>query len=191
MMLSGILYVSAQNTMDVWKRIASRDTTIQSAKKSALSELLRNQIEDYELLSRLLSEEIDNYSAENKILREKVHNFMVLTSSDTTIFRGEIKDITEIPACLKEQTELICCIIDLKAMIISTENLAWDLEQKLGKTPVAYTAIAEKLEPDLNKIQELIRKIKRMPLSTLSEEQQQYFNPGLTDRYDKFSKYFE
>jgi len=191
MMLLGIGNVSAQKNINVRDSIASREMIISKAKKGELPKLLRRQIEDYKLLVLQLSDKIDNYSTENKNLREKLHNIMLLTLNDTTVFRHKIKDITDVPVCLKERTELICHIIELEDMIVAAEETASKLEQSLGKTPVAYAAIGEKLEQDLNKIQALIQKIKGMNLSDLSKEQQRYFKPGLTERYNKFSKYFE
>ena len=51
-------------------------------------------------------------------------------------------------------------------------------------------ACREKIERDLDEVQSLIHEIKEMNLNTLSSEQLKYFRPGLTDRYNRFKKYF-
>ena len=194
MMLSCIGSICAQdNALGVQRikeRIAHRDSIMKDCKKSVLIDTLASQVKDYSLLSELLSEEINNYSTENKILRDQLHCFMVLTSNDTIAFSQNTKGMDNIPSCLQERADLIRCIGELKGMIEQVENNARSLEQQLGNSPVAYAAIREKIEPKLDKIQKMIHRIKEMNLSSLSEEQQRYFRPGLTNRYNSFEKYF-
>lgn len=194
MILSGIGRISAQDyalsLQGIKERIAHRDSIMKECKKSAFIDSLVCQVKDYNLLSELQSEEINNYSTENKILRDQLHRFMVLTSNDTIVFSQETKGMDNIPGCLRERAELIRCIGELKGMIEQAENDAKGLEQQLGNSPVAYAAIREKIEPELDKIQKMIHRIKEMNLSSLSEEQQRYFRPELTNRYNSFEKYF-
>lgn len=155
-----------------------------------LVDSLKEQIADYRLLTGILMSEAESYSRENQNLKDELNNFFILTSSDTLIFHQNFKAINNIPVCLQERTDIVCSIIELRGKITAAESVAQELEQKLGNSPVAYAAIREKIEKDLDEIQILIHKIKEMNLSSLSDEQQKYFRPGLTDRYNNFKKYF-
>lgn len=195
MMLSSIGSICAQNNTSrlqaIRERIAQRDSIILESKRSVMVDSLISQVADYELLSNLLSEENDSYSAENKTLRDQLHNFMILTSNDTIVFSLDIKGMNgAIPTCLQERVDLICSIAQLKKMIEQVECKANEMEQVLGNSPTDYAVIREKIEPEIDKIQNLIHNIKEMNLSSLSEEQQRYFRPGLTNRYNSFEKYF-
>lgn len=172
------------------ERIQNRDTLMNKVNKKELTDSLKKQIADYRLLTEILMSETECYASENQDLKNELHKYLVLTSSDTLIFHQDFNTISNIPVCLQERTDIICSIIELHGKIVAAESIAQELEQKLGNSPVAYAAIREKIENNLDEIQALIHKIKEMNLSSLSGEQQNYFRPGLTDRYNNFKKYF-
>lgn len=158
--------------------------------KKELPDSLKKQIADYRLLTEILMSETERYASENQCLKDELDKYLILTSSDTLIFHQDFNTISNIPVCLQERTDIICSIIELRGKIVAAESIAQELEQTLGNSPVAYAAIREKIEKDLDEIQTLIHKIKDMNLSFLSDEQQNYFRPRLTDRYNNFKKYF-
>ena len=47
------------------------------------------------------------------------------------------------------------------------------------------------IEEDMNNVTYLLDEIIERDLSSLSPQQYQYFKPGLTERYNKFIKFFE
>lgn len=172
------------------ERIQNRDTLMNKVNKKELTDSLKNQIADYRLLTEILISETECYASENQDLKNELHKYFILTSSDTLVFHQDFNAISNIPVCLQERTDIICCIIELRGKIVAAESIAQELEKMLGNSPVAYAAIREKIEKDLYEIQDLIHKIKDMNLPLLSEEQQNYFRPGITDRYNNFKKYF-
>lgn len=170
--------------------IEHRDSIMNQFTKKELPDSLKKQVADYRLLTEILMSEVDGYASENQNLKSELHKYLILTSSDTLIFHQDFSTINNIPVCLQERTDIVLSIIELRGKIAAVEGIAQELEQKLGNSPVAYAAIREKIEKDLDVIQALIHKIKEMNLSSLSGEQQNYFRPGLTDRYNNFKKYF-
>lgn len=170
--------------------IEHRDSIVDKLNKKELPDSLKKQIADYRLLTEILMSETERYASENQCLKDELDKYLILTSSDTLIFHQDFNTISNIPVCLQERTDIICSIIELRGKIVAAESIAQELEQTLGNSPVAYAAIREKIEKDLDEIQTLIHKIKDMNLSFLSDEQQNYFRPGLTDRYNNFKKYF-
>ena len=171
------------------ERIDYRKNSVDKVKKG-LVDTLKVQISDYQQLTDILSKEAEEFSIENNNLRKELHKFLLLTSSDTLIFHQDFKTISDVPICLQERTDIVKSIIELRKRIVAAESTAQELEQKLGNSPIAYAAIREKIEKDLVEIQALIHNIKSMNLSSLSDEQQKYFRPGLTNRYNSFQKYY-
>lgn len=193
LMSFGLVHLYAQNVSQkeiLQARIQNRDTLMNKVNKKELPDSLKKQVADYRLLTDILMSEFDGYASENQNLKNELHKYLILTSSDTLIFHQDFSTISNIPACLQERVEIARSIIELRERLETAESIAQELEQKLGNSPVAYAAIREKIEKDLDEIQALIHKIKDMNLSSLSGEQQNYFRPGLTDRYNNFKKYF-
>lgn len=192
LLLLGHVSLCAQNILEkqiLQERIEHRDTIMDKIKKGQ-TDSLKLQVSDYSQLTELMAKETAFLSAENENLRNELHKYLVLTSSDTLIFSQDFKAINDIPKCLQERVSIVNAIIELRTRIVAVESTAQELELILGNSSVAYAAIREKIEKDLNTIQSLILKIKEMNLLLLSDEQQKYFRPGLTDRYNNFKKYF-
>lgn len=172
------------------QKIENRDFIMDKLTKKELPDSLKKQVADYRSLTEILMSETDNFAIENQNLKNELHKYLILTSSDTLIFHQDFSAMNNIPVCLQERTDIVSSIIELRGKITAVESIAQELEQKLGNSPIAYAAIREKIEKDLDEIQALIHKIKGMNLSSLSDEQQDYFRPGLTNRYNNFKKYF-
>lgn len=192
-MLAGLAHSNAQDIckkQNLLQSIESRDSIMDELKKKELPDSLRRHVADFRALVEILNEEIRSIAVENDKLKCELNKYQILTSPDSVLFKKNFPKIIDIPACLHERVDLIISVIELRTKIENAEKVAQELEQMLGDTPVAYAAIRERLESDLDEIQGIIHKIKRMNLSLLSEEQQKYFRPGLTDRYNNFGKYF-
>lgn len=170
--------------------IEHRASIMDKVNKKELPDSLRRQVSNYRLLTEILMSETESYALENQNLKNELRKYLILTSSDTLIFHKDFSTISNIPVCLQERTDIVCSIIELRGKIVAVESVAQELEQKLGNSPKVYAVIREKIEKDLDEIQALIHKIKGMNLSSLSGEQQNYFRPGLTERYNNFKKYF-
>lgn len=192
-LLFGFCSIYAQKNDELFlliNKIEHRDSVMKDCGKKELLDSLQMQNEDYHSLTKLLRKEIESFSEKNQLLKDELHKFLILTSSDTLIFQQDFTKLGDVPLCLKERVQIIKAIINLKNKITDTENTAKELEKTLGNSPIAYAAIREKIEKDLDEVQSLIHEIKEMNLNTLSSEQLKYFRPGLTDRYNRFKKYF-
>lgn len=180
------------------QKITHRDSLLSEVSKKGLSDSLKMQIADYHQLCLILESENKQYMSENQDLRkesqnlrEELRKIRLLASSDTLIFHQDFKSMDDIPIYLRERVEIIDSIINLRNSLVKTENTARELERSLGNSKVVYAAIGERINNDVAMIRSLIRKIKEMKLTLLSDEQQKYFRPGLTERFNNFSKYFE
>lgn len=185
--------LSAQELSDmelIQNRIIGRESIMEKVNKRALADSLKKQVDDYRHLADILKAEVKKYSSENQKMKSDLYKYQILTSVDTLVFHQDFKMIGDIPSYFRERVDIIISIIGLRKKIVATESIAQELEQMLGNGPEAYAAIRVRIQNDLDDIQVHIRKIKGMNLSSLSEVQQNYFRPGLTERYNNFKKYF-
>lgn len=192
-LLFGFGSIYAQQANEVFSlinNIEHRDSVMKDCGKKELLDLLQVQNKDYHSLTEFLRKELQSFSEENQLLKDELHKYFILTCPDTLVFQQDFTKIGDVPLCLKERVQIIKAIINLQNKITKIENTAIGLERTLGTSQVAYAAIREKIERDLDEIQSLIHEIKEMNLNTLSSEQLKYFRPGLTDRYNRFKKYF-
>lgn len=192
-LLLGFNSIYAQNNKEISSlisKIKHRDSVMIDCGKKELLDSLQMQNKDYHILTKFLRQETENFSEENQRLKGELHKYLVLTSPDTLVFQQDFAIFGDIPLCMKERVLIIKSIVKLRDKITNIENTAKELEKTLGNSPVAYAAIGEKIEKDLDEVQTLIHEIKEMNLNNLSEEQLKYFRPGLTDRYNRFKKYF-
>lgn len=177
-------------TSDIRQRMESRD--------SVYAKIRSNQVRIDTLLSQLSDAKrcISYYENSNALLsdsltvvKSELEIFRLLTSSDTTVFHIPFTQIP-VPVCLEGHISLINKIIDLRVNIEMLEARVKDLNKTLKRANVKEV-IAKEIETDIMQINSLIVDIKGIDQSSLSEEQKQYFKPGLTERYNKFSIYFE
>ena len=192
--IANVSLLAQTDKQTILNKIEERDSILGQLNKKELSDSLKKQVADFRLLAEILENENEQYKLENEQcrlenlnLQKELRKYLFLTSSDTLIFHQDLKSISEIPECLQERVKIVNAIIDLREKIATTEKSALELELSLEKT-----AIGEKIENEVDKIGDLIRSIKTMNLSTLSEEQKVYFQE-LIKRYNHnfIKKYFE
>lgn len=179
-----------KSTYAIKKRMESRD--------SVYARIRHNQVKIDTLLSQLSDAKlcIDYCELDNSILSDSIavikselETFKLLTTPDTTVFHTYFSQIP-IPLCLESHVLLINKIVDLRLNIEMLEKRVEDLKKTIKRANLKEI-IAEEIETDIMQINSLIVEIKGLDQSSLSEEQKQYFKPGLTERYNNFSIYFE
>lgn len=176
-------------------QIAKRDSLITSntLKKDVLIDSLNAQICDYKRLMDVYEESISEKNANNDGLQAENKRLTSWLSSDTNVFVNppEIDDNT--PVCLRKHISLIQKIGELADKIKCLEDKIADVQ---NNSPYATDEekkimIKRVIEADLNIIDKLFNDIADMDMNTLSEEQKKFYDPGLTERYNKFLIYFE
>lgn len=176
-------------------QIAKRDSLITSntLKKDVLIDSLNAQICDYKRLMDVYEESISEKNANNDGLQAENKRLTSWLASDTSVFVNppEIDDNT--PVCLREHISLIQKIGELADKIKCLEDKIADVQ---NNSPYATDEekkimIKRVIEADLNIIDKLFNDIADIDMNTLSEEQKKFYDPGLTERYNKFLIYFE
>lgn len=176
-------------------QIVKRDSLITSntLKKDVLIDSLNAQICDYKRLMDVYEESISEKNANNDGLQAENKRLTSWLASDTSVFvnLSEIDDT--VPVCLRKHISLIQKIGELADKIKSLEDKIADVQ---NNSPYATDEekkimIKRVIEADLNIIDKLFNEVADLDLSTLSEEQKKFYDPGLTERYNKFLIYFE
>ena len=123
---------------------------------------------------------------------------LFLLSSDTAIFVQDYSDSIQIPKSLEYHFQTIKMIISARKQIESIEqtieNIAVNyMQEALRSKPenTLYSRIAQEIEGDMDNVTDLLIQIKERDLNSLSSQQQEYFKPGLTERYNNFLIFFE
>lgn len=175
-------------------QIAKRDSLITSntLKKGVLIDSLNAQICDYKRLMDVYEESI---SEKMRIMMDSSQENKRLTSwlaSDTSVFVNP-PEIDDIPVCLRKHISLIQKIGELADKIKSLEDTIADVQ---NNSPYATDAekkgmIKREIKKDLDIIDKLFNEVADLDMNTLSEEQKKFYDPGLTERYNKFLIYFE
>ena len=176
-------------------QIAKRDSLITSntLKKDVLIDSLNAQICDYKRLMDVYEESISEKKANNDGLQAENRRLTSWLASDTSIFVNPPEIDDNVPVCLRKHISLIQKIGELADKIKSLEDKIADVQ---NNSPYATDEekkimIKRVIEADLNIIDKLFNEVADLDLSTLSEEQKKFYDPGLTERYNKFLIYFE
>lgn len=176
-------------------QIAKRDSLITSntLKKDVLIDSLNAQIYDYKRLLDVYEESISEKNANNDGLQAENKRLTSWLSSDTRVFVNPYEIDDNVPVCLRKHISLIQKIGELADKIKSLEDKIADVQ---NNSPYATDEekkimIKRVIEADLNIIDKLFNEVADQDLSTLSEEQKKFYDPGLTERYNKFLIYFE
>lgn len=176
-------------------QIAKRDSLITSntLKKDVLIDSLNAQICDYKRLMDVYEESISEKNANNDGLQAENRRLTSWLASDTSVFVNPSEIDDNVPVCLRKHISLIQKIGELADKIKSLEDKIADVQ---NNSPYATDEekkimIKRVIEADLNIIDKLFNEVADLDLSTLSEEQKKYYDPGLTERYNKFLIYFE
>lgn len=176
-------------------QIAKRDSLITSntLKKDVLIDSLNAQIYDYKRLMDVYEESISEKNANNDGLQAENKRLTSWLSSDTSVFVNPYEIDDNVPVCLRKHISLIQKIGELADKIKSLEDKIADVQ---NNSPYATDEekkimIKRVIEADLNIIDKLFNEVADLDLGTLSEEQKKFYDPGLTERYNKFLIYFE
>lgn len=176
-------------------QIAKRDSLITSntLKKDVLIDSLNAQICDYKRLMDVYEESISEKNANNDGLQAENRRLTSWLASDTSVFVNPSEIDDNVPVCLRKHISLIQKIGELADKIKSLEDKIVDVQ---NNSPYATDEekkimIKRVIEADLNIIDKLFNEVADLDLSTLSEEQKKFYDPGLTERYNKFLIYFE
>lgn len=176
-------------------QIAKRDSLITSntLKKDVLIDSLNAQICDYKRLMDVYEESISEKNANNDGLQAENKRLTSWLASDTSVFVNPSEIDDNAPVCLRKHISLIQKIGELADKIKSLEDKIADVQ---NNSPYATDEekkimIKRVIEADLNIIDKLFNDVADLDLNTLSEEQKKFYDPGLTERYNKFLIYFE
>lgn len=166
-------------------QIENRDSVLKmDLKPRIMIDSLRNQVADYDSLTKLM--EI-RYRDITKVI--KAYEF--LTSTDTLVFFRSFAQY-DIPPCLKKHVELVRRIADLRIAIEKVELKIKDLKDRLeGLNVNSKSIIHNEIEDEVYRLDTEITGIEKLDMKSLSEEQIEFFKPGLTERYNNFLIYFE
>ncbi len=169
------------------------EENFKSMKKEDLVHLivkLGAQMNDYEQLRKHYDEEI---IPENETLKSENSGYKSILASDVSVF-SNIPEINEnVPVCLRKHISLIQKIWELENKIKNLEDKITDIQ---NNSPYASDedkkrTITRVIKEDLNIIDKLFNEVADLDMGTLSEEQKKFYDPGLTERYNKFLIYFE
>lgn len=176
-------------------QIAKRNSLITSnpLKKDVLIDSLNSQICDYKRLCDAYEELLSEKNANNDGLQAENKRLMSWLASDTSVFINPPEIDDNVPVCLRKHISLIQKIGELADKIKSLEDKIADVQ---NNSPYATDSekkimIKRVIEADLNIIDKLFNDVADLDMNTLSEEQKKFFDPGLTERYNKFLIYFE
>lgn len=186
------LHLSGQTTDSIpmlQERIAARDSILATLKKSELTDSLQQQVTDYKLLVDLLERQQDECQKQHENLRKELSQYDLLTSTDTLIFHANLDSLEAVPYCFQGHLNLIKKIVEMRDRIEKVENDIMRISNAV--TVNVRETIRDNIAKDVDDIYTLFEQISNMDQSSLSEEQKAYFQPGLTERYNQFSKYFE
>lgn len=175
--------------------VAERDSLIASniLKKDVLIDTLNAQICDYKRLLDVYEELISEKNAINDTLLAENVQFKNILASDTSVFVNPPEIDESLPTCLRKHISLIQKIGELANKIKGLEDKIIDIK---NNSPYATEAekkiiIKREIESDINIIDQLFNAVADLDMSTLSEEQQKFYDPGLTERYNNFLIYFK
>lgn len=176
-------------------QIAKRDSLITSntLKKDVLIDSLNAQICDYKRLMDVYEELISEKNANNDGLQAENKRLTSWLASDTSVFVNPSEIDDNAPVCLRKHISLIQKIGELADKIKCLEDKIADVQ---NNSPYATDEekkiiIKRVIEADLNIIDKLFNDVADLDMNTLSEEQKKFYDPGLTERYNKFLIYFE
>lgn len=176
-------------------QIAKRDSLITSntLKEDVLIDSLNAQICDYKRLMDVYEESISEKNANNDGLQAENKRLTSWLASDTSVFVNPSEIDDNVPVCLRKHISLIQKIGELADKIKSLEDKIADVQNNSPYATDEEKKIMIKgvIEADLNIIDKLFNEVAELDMSTLSEGQKKFYDPGLTERYNKFLIYFE
>lgn len=191
------LYAENNREQQLRNKIAYIDSTIVTISPKQQTDTLLTLVEHYRMLDTLSMHII---TAKDSLLQKYApyEGVLFLLSSDTAIFVQDYSDSIQIPKSLEYHFQTIKMIISARKQIESIEqnikNIAANYVQEVLTSNPEITLnsrIAQEIEGDMDSVTDLLIQIKERDLNSLSSQQQEYFKPGLTERYNNFLKFFE
>ncbi len=191
------LYAENDREQQLRNKIAYIDSTIVTISPKQQTDTLLTLVEHYRMLDTLSMHII---TTKDSLLQKYApyEGVLFLLSSDTAIFVQDYSDSIQIPKSLEYHFQTIKMIISARKQIESIEqnikNIAANYVQEVLTSNPEITLnsrIAQEIEGDMDSIQDLLIQIKERDLNSLSSQQQEYFKPGLTERYNNFLKFFK
>lgn len=191
------LYAENDREQQLRNKIAYIDSTIVTISPKQQTDTLLTLVEHYRMLDTLSMHII---TTKDSLLQKYApyEGVLFLLSSDTAIFIQDYSDSIQIPKSLEYHFQTIKMIISARKQIESIEqtieNIAVNYMQEALKSKpenTLYSRIAQEIEGDMDNVTDLLIQIKERDLNSLSSQQQEYFKPGLTERYNNFLIFFE
>lgn len=189
------LYAENDKEQQLRNKIAYLDSTCVTISPKQQVDTLLTLVEHYRLLDTLL---VHTITTQDSLLQTYApyEGILFLLSSDTAIFVHDYSDSIQIPKSLEYHFQTIKMIISARKQIESIEqnikNIAANYAQEiLTSNSDLNSRIAQEIEGDMDSVTDLLIQIKERDLNSLSSQQQEYFKPGLTERYNKFLQFFE
>lgn len=191
------LYAENDREQQLRNKIAYIDSTIVTISPKQQTDTLLTLVEHYRMLDTLSMHII---TTKDSLLQKYApyEGVLFLLSSDTAIFVQDYSDSIQIPKSLEYHFQTIKMIISARKQIESIEqtieNIAVNyMQEALRSKPenTLYSRIAQEIEGDMDNVTDLLIQIKERDLNSLSSQQQEYFKPGLTERYNNFLIFFE
>lgn len=189
-------YANEHGEIQLRENIAKLDSvlpTISQNQKQTRIDTLLSLIDYYRQLDTLLANSI----TEKDLLLKKYFPYkdiLFLLSNDTTVFTNEYPDDIPVPKSLEYHFKTIEMISSTRRQIETMEQKINGIKEEILSTnrfDEAKSLISSGIKDDMDTVTELIQKIKRRDLSSLSKEQYQYFESGLIKRYNNFTIFFE
>lgn len=191
------MYAENDREQQLRNKIAYIDSTIVTISPKQQTDTLLTLVEHYRMLDTLSMHII---TTKDSLLQKYApyEGVLFLLSSDTAIFVQDYSDSIQIPKSLEYHFQTIKMIISARKQIESIEqnieNIAANyMQEALRSKPenTLYSRIAQEIEGDMDNVTDLLIQIKERDLNSLSSQQQEYFKPGLTERYNNFLIFFE
>lgn len=194
-----IIQLHAENNREqqLRNKIAYIDSIVVTISPKQQADTLLTLVEYYRMLDTLSMHTITN---QDSLLQKYApyDKVLFLLSSDTAIFVQDYSDSIQIPKSLEYHFQTIKMIISARKQIESIEQsiksiAANYVQEVLTSNPEIdlNSRIAQEIEDDMDSVTDLLIQIKERDLNSLSSQQQEYFKPGLTERYNNFLKFFE
>ena len=191
------MYAENDREQQLRNKIAYIDSTIVTISPKQQTDTLLTLVEHYRMLDTLSMHII---TTKDSLLQKYApyEGVLFLLSSDTAIFVQDYSDSIQIPKSLEYHFQTIKMMMSarkqIEAIEQNIENIAANyMQEALRSKPenTLYSRIAQEIEGDMDNVTDLLIQIKERDLNSLSSQQQEYFKPGLTERYNNFLIFFE
>lgn len=173
--------------------LLNRSKRLKKSQRIELQKIQASQISNYKRLSDMHEELISKKDAKIDAISGWNLRLQRLLTSGTSVFSNPPEIDNNVPVCLRKHISLIQKIGNLADKIKSLEDKISNIENNTPHaTDVEKKMIIKRVvENDLKDVDKLFNEVADLDMSTLSEAQQKFYDPGLTERYNKFLIYFE